>query len=218
MPQVFQPSANTWMRIAIVGGGLFVAVLGGVSFGLYRSPFVTHVNAAREQPVAFSHARHVGGNGIDCRFCHMSVETSAFAGLPSTQVCMSCHSQILPDSTILQPVRDSFDNETPLVWTRINDVPDFVYFNHSVHIAKGVGCTTCHGPIDKMPLTWKAETLHMQWCITCHEAPEKFVRPKDKVFATDWQPGYDQLESGARLVKENNINTSQLTNCSVCHR
>lgn len=218
MPQVFSPSANTLARVIIVGGGLLVAVASGALFTFYRSPFVTNVNIAKAQPVAFSHQRHVAGNGIDCRYCHTSVENSSFAGIPATETCMSCHSQILPDSTILQPVRDSWNNDTPLVWTRLNDVPDFVYFNHSVHIAKGVGCTTCHGQVDEMPLTWKAETLHMQFCVNCHERPEQALRAKEDVFSTTWRAPSDQLEIGKQLLENNKIHTSQLTNCSVCHR
>lgn len=218
MPQVFPPSANTLIRVVIVGGGLLTALASGALFHFYRSPFVTNVNIAKEQPIPFSHQRHVAGNGIDCRYCHTSVETSSFAGIPPTETCMSCHSQILTDSTILQPLRDSWDNDTPIVWTRLNDVPDFVYFNHSVHIAKGVGCTTCHGPVDEMPLTWKAETLHMQWCLTCHEAPEQFLRKKEDVFSTTWKAPSDQLEIGKQLLEANSVHTSQLTNCSICHR
>jgi hypothetical protein len=219
MPQVFPPSANTLIRVVVVGGGLIVALASGALFHLYRSPFVTNVNIAKEQPIPFSHQRHVAGNGIDCRYCHTSVETSSFAGIPSSETCMSCHSQILTDASILEALRTSWDTETPLVWTRLNDVPDFVYFNHSVHIAKGVGCTTCHGQVDQMPLTWKAETLHMQWCLDCHEAPQKFLR-KDKkdVFSTTWKAPSDQIEAGMTLLADRKVHTSQLTNCSVCHR
>lgn len=218
MPQVFPPSSNTLARLTIVGGGLAVALVSGALVNLYRSPFVTQVNVARQQPIPFSHARHVGQNGIDCRYCHTSVEESGFAGIPTTEVCMSCHSQVLADSAILEPLRQSWENETPIVWTRVNDVPDFVYFNHSVHVAKGVGCTTCHGDIAKMPLTWKAQTMHMQWCLECHRAPENYLRDKKDVFNPFWEADDNQVALGKERVEQNNVNVQQLSNCSVCHR
>jgi hypothetical protein len=219
--QVFKPTANVLARLTIVGGLIALVVVGTLGMVFYRSPAVTQVGIARKQPIPFSHQRHVGGNGIDCRYCHTSVETSSFAGLPPTETCMTCHSQILTDAPMLQPVHESWKKGKPLEWTRIYDLPDFVYFNHSVHIAKGVGCTTCHGPIDTMALTYKANTLHMQWCLECHRAPEKFLRPKDKVFDTEWRTRNTtaaQLEEGKRLVKEYNVNVTQLTDCSICHR
>lgn len=137
---------------------------------------------------------------------------------------MTCHSQLLADSPMLQPVHESWKTGKPIEWTRVYDLPDFVYFDHSIHVAKGMGCTTCHGNIQDMPLTWKANTLHMSWCLECHRAPEKFIRPKDKVFEVEWPPApdspepFDQSEQGPKLVEEYNVNVEQLSNCSICHR
>jgi hypothetical protein len=172
----------------------------------------------RDQPIPFSHERHVAGNGIDCRYCHTSVEESNFAGIPPTETCMSCHSQILTDAPMLEPVRESFRSGTPIQWNRVHDLPDFVYFNHSIHVKKGVGCETCHGRVDRMPLMWKQNTLQMEWCLECHRAPEQFIRPRDQVFTMGYVPAGDQLEIGRKLVQEYHINVKQLTNCSICHR
>jgi hypothetical protein len=216
--QVFSPSVNTIARASLVVGVLLLCVGGGLAVAVYRSSFVTQVNVAKAQPIPFSHERHVAGNGLDCRYCHTSVEHSPFAGIPPTETCMTCHSQILPDSPMLQPVHESWETGQPIRWTRVNDVPDFVYFDHSIHVAKGIGCTTCHGPTDEMPLTWKANTFHMAWCLDCHRAPEKYIRPKEHVFDEDWTPPRNQLEQGRALVEAHGINTQQLMDCSVCHR
>ncbi len=216
MAQVFHRSLNSISRFGIVGGAILAA---GVALGLaaaYRSSLVTQVNISRAQPVPFSHKHHVNGLGLDCRYCHTSVESSPFAGIPPTQICMNCHSQIWSDSPMLEPVRKSFRTGEPLHWTRINDVPDFVYFNHSIHVHKGIGCETCHGRVDRMPLTWKANPLYMKWCLACHRAPEEYVRPREEVFTMGWKPAEDQDLLGARLVKEYHI--QKLTHCSVCHR
>lgn len=218
MAQVFHRSANVLARASIIGGGLGAVVIVLIASALYRSPVVTEVNINKEQPVPFSHQRHVGGNGIDCRYCHTTVEKSGVANIPPTETCMTCHSQILADAPMLKPVHDSWKSGKPIEWTRVYDLPDFVYFDHSIHVAKGIGCTTCHGPIQDMPLTRKANTLHMSWCLECHRAPQKFIRPKDKVFDVEWQAPHDQLEKGAALVEEYNVNVQQLTNCSICHR
>ena len=223
--QIFPSKANTIARATIVGGLLAVVGLGGLGTALYRSPFVTQVGAAREQVVPFSHRHHVDGVGIDCRYCHTSVEDSSFAGIPPTETCMTCHSQVWTGAALLQPVRDSWANDEPLKWTRVHDTPDFVYFNHSIHVNKGMGCTECHGQVNEMPLTWKENTLHMQWCLECHRAPEKFIRPKDAVFDMNWDPehhpetaGKKRSEFGPELVEAYNIKTMQLQNCSICHR
>ncbi len=218
MAQVFRPGADILVRLMVVGGGIAAGAAALMGWVVYSSPVLTQVDINRAQPVPFSHQRHVGGNAIDCRFCHTSVEESPFAGIPPTETCMTCHSQVLPDAPLLQPVRESWKTGKPIVWTRLNDLPDFVYFDHSVHIAKGVGCTTCHGAIDEMPLTRKVETLHMSWCLNCHRAPEKFLRPKDRIFDVDWEPPANQVEQGKRLVEEYGVTVGQLTNCSVCHR
>ena len=141
-----------------------------------------------QQPVPFSHKHHVSDDGIDCRYCHTSVEKSSFAGLPPTETCMTCHSQIWTDSPMLAPVRASFATNTPLKWNRVHDLPGYVYFNHSIHVAKGIGCSTCHGRVDQMPLTRKTETLYMKWCLDCHRNPQKYIRPRDKIYDMAWQP------------------------------
>ena len=181
-----------------------------------RSPWVTQAQVAREQPIPFSHERHVGSNGTDCRYCHTSVEESSFAGIPPTKTCMNCHSQIFATNPLLQPVRDSFENGRAIEWTRVHDLPDFVFFDHSIHVNKGVGCTTCHGQVDRMPLMYQAQSLQMEWCLDCHRNPEQYVRPRSAVFAVDYQPPSNQVELGARLVADYRI--QKLTSCSTCHQ
>lgn len=218
MAQVFNRSANTVARASLVFGPVGLFAVAAILWFLYYSPAVTMVGIRRDQPIPFSHARHVGHNGIDCRYCHTSVEKSNFAGIPPTETCMTCHSQILSNAAMFKPLQDSWKTGKPLKWARIYDLPDFVYFDHSIHIAKGVGCTTCHGEIDKMTLTYKATTLHMQWCLDCHKAPEKYLRPADQVFSVTWQAPENQLQIGAELAEKNNVHKDQLTNCSICHR
>src|SRR6516164_7788605 len=177
MAQIFHRSTNFISRLSL----LAVLFLGVVAlFGLFltaRSSYMTGQFISQPQPVQFSHKHHVGDDGIDCRYCHTSVETSAFAGIPPTHVCMSCHSQIWPDSPYLAPVRESYATNTPLEWVRVHDLPDYVYFNHSIHINKGVACIMCHGRVDTMPLTHREKSLEMKWCLSCHRSPEEFVRP-----------------------------------------
>ncbi len=216
MAQVFKRSANTLSRFSIYGSVFLVAVLAAVSYEVYKSPYITDVNVIRDQPVPFSHKHHAGELGIDCRYCHTSVEESSFAGVPPTATCMTCHSRIWLNAPILEPVRASYRADRSIAWTRVNAVPDFVYFNHSIHLKKGIGCTTCHGPVAEMALTWRANTLQMQWCIGCHRAPERYVRPREMVFRSDYQPPRDQMALGERLVKEYKI--KKLTNCSTCHQ
>ena len=216
MSQIFHPSTNTLSRISIFGG---VFILGGLLWVIYAfnsSSYATGVGVAVPQPVPFSHKHHVGGIGIDCRYCHTSVEESAFAGMPATETCMSCHSQIWSDSPMLEPVRASWRSERPIEWMRVHDLPGFVYFDHSIHVKKGIGCVTCHGRVDLMPLMWKERTLQMDWCLECHRAPERFVRPRDQVFNLAWQAPPDVPEMGKKLVAEYKIR--KLTDCSVCHR
>jgi hypothetical protein len=172
----------------------------------------------RSQPVPFSHKHHVSGIGIDCRYCHVGVEENAFAGLPTTAICMNCHAQIWADSPMLEPVRQSFRTGQPLHWTRVHDLPDFVYFNHSIHVRKGVGCVTCHGRVDQMPLMRQAESLQMEWCLECHRNPQRFIRPVENVFQMDWGPAVPQEKLGAELVRRYDIRVRQLTDCSICHR
>lgn len=218
MSQVFPRGANWLVKWTVLGGASALLLFTAVASALYWSPLVTRINIFRGQPIPFSHARHVAGNGIDCRYCHTTVETGPFAGIPPTETCMTCHSQIFFDQPILETARASWETGTPMEWVRVNDLPDFVYFNHSIHVTQGVGCTTCHGAVDAMPLTYKAETLRMSWCLDCHKSPEKFIRPREEVFNADWEPPPDQREAARNLVTQYGIEVDQLTNCSVCHR
>ncbi len=218
MPQIFPRSANAIARASILGALLLI---GGALFFLdsfNRSNYQTKQDLTIEQPVQFSHSRHVAGNGLDCRYCHTSVEESHFAGIPPVETCMTCHSQVLKDAPLLEPVRASYETGAPLEWVRVHDLGDFVYFNHSIHVNKGVGCATCHGQVDEMPLTWQARTLQMQWCLDCHRAPQKYIRPKEHVFDINWKPEGDQIAMGDSLVEAYGIKVGQLTNCSICHR
>jgi cytochrome c7-like protein len=216
MSQIFHRSTNIWSKVSILGGLVFAGFLGWVVVTIAWSGYVTGQGVTVDQPVQFSHAHHVGSMGIDCRYCHTTVETSTSAGIPPTKTCMNCHSEIFANSPYLEPVRASFASGKPLQWTRVNDLPDFVYFDHSIHVNKGVGCTTCHGPVDRMPLMWQAQSLQMEWCLDCHRNPEQYVRPRDAVFRTDYQPPANQRQLGARLVAEYQI--QKLTSCSTCHR
>jgi len=231
MAQIFPRSSNTWSRVSI-GAILFSAV--GFFFvveALQRSPYTSWRGVARTQPVPFSHQHHVGGLGIDCRYCHTSVEVSSFAGIPPTKTCMNCHAQIWTSAEMLAPVRESFRTGTSLVWARANELPDFVYFDHSIHINKGVGCDSCHGPVDHMPLMYAENTLQMEWCLNCHRAPEKVLRPRAEVFnlhyevsarspvKMDGQTFTDQQTLGRYLVKKYRLRSVyDITSCDTCHR
>lgn len=232
MSQIFHRSTNTISRVSIYAA-VFIAVL--VAYAAYvvnNSPYFTNVNVAQEQPVPFSHKHHVTDDGIDCRYCHTSVERSSFAGIPPTHTCMTCHSQIWVNSPMLEPVRASYRTGSSLEWTRVNALPEFVYFDHSIHVNKGVGCTTCHGPVGQMPLTWRANTLSMRWCLDCHNHPENFVRPRGQVFSATYQPPSEnapveyegieyraQHDLGRRLVAAYKIKPARvITDCYTCHR
>jgi hypothetical protein len=204
---------NTISRATIFGAAFVLAGIGWALWVYYRSSYQTQVGVARVQPVQFSHEHHVAGLGIDCRYCHTSVETSAFAGIPATEICMQCHSQIWADSPKLAPVRDSFRTGQSIEWTRVHDVPDFVNFDHSIHIKKGVACVECHGRVDEMPLVWREATLFMQWCLDCHRNPGPHLQAADKVFSMA-SSRHTQNES-AELISAYHINSE--TNCSVCH-
>jgi cytochrome c7-like protein/class III cytochrome C family protein len=218
MPQVFHPSTNTISKLSIVGVLLGVPALSVAAFAFNMS-FGLNLNVPLDQPVQFSHKHHVADDGIDCRYCHTSVEKSAFAGVPPTETCMTCHSQIWIDSPLLAPVRESYRTGRPIEWERVHDLPDFVYFNHSIHIKKGIGCVSCHGRVDEMPITRKKQTLSMRWCLNCHRNPEKYIRPREHVFEMDWKPDENQVAMGNQLLQQYHVMGSfQLTNCSTCHR
>ncbi|MEP6916013.1 MAG: cytochrome c3 family protein [Acidobacteriota bacterium] len=219
MSQIFNRYANIYSRLSILAAVAFAAVLGGVVGLLTLSGYNTNQDNYVSQPIQFSHLHHAGGIGIDCRYCHTTVEESAFANIPPTKTCMNCHSQIWSQAPILEPVRASFRDNKPLRWARVHDLPDYVYFNHSIHVSKGVGCATCHGPVDRMPLIYQKSNLQMNWCIDCHRHPEQNVRPRDQVFNMAWERPANDPGLGARLVKEYKIaGPEQLTSCSTCHR
>jgi hypothetical protein len=214
MPQIFHHSTNTFAKATIFSALFVAALLLWTLSEINRSEYVTDVGVAHEQPVPFSHQHHVNGLGIDCRYCHTSVEESSFAGIPPTATCMNCHKQIWTNAEMLAPVRESFATGKPIVWRRVNDLPDFVRFDHSIHINKGVGCVSCHGRVDQMPLTWKAEPMTMEWCLNCHRAPEKFVRPREEVFNMAYA-AKNQRELGPQLVRQYDVKSR--TSCSSCH-
>lgn len=218
MSQIFHPSINIIVRVLILALMFILAGTAGLGYLYVRSPYVTEVGVAKAQPVAYSHQLHVGGLGLDCRYCHTWVEESNSAGIPPTEACMGCHNQILKDDPALELVRASAQNNQPLEWIRVHDLADFVYFNHSIHVQKGVGCETCHGRIDQMPVVAKAKTLQMDWCLECHRAPERFIRPRDQVFTMGWRSPGDQVALGQQLVAEYGIKVEQLSDCSICHR
>jgi formamidopyrimidine-DNA glycosylase len=216
MAQIFHRSSNSIAKVSIVTAVLVASSILLAAYKINAGTFITDVNVAREQPVPFSHKHHVGDDGIDCRYCHTSVETSSFAGIPPTETCMGCHSQIWSNAALLEPVRESYRTGRSLEWTRVHDLPDFVYFNHSIHVNKGIGCSTCHGRVDQMPLMYKVNTLYMQWCVGCHRDPASYVRPRDQVFNIAYEYPANQREVGNRLVREYNIQS--LTDCVTCHR
>lgn len=216
MAQVFHPATNPIARFTIFGLFFILIVVALLMREIYRSQYVTGAYTALDQPIPFSHKWHAGDLGIDCRYCHVSAEEGSFAGIPPTETCMICHQKILADAPMLLPVRDSFQTGRPLRWNRVHNLADFCYFDHSIHLAKGIACVTCHGPVDRMPLMWKTQTLYMKWCIDCHRHPERYVRPRDHVFQTDWEPPEDQDTMGRRLVRLYGIRNP--LSCSVCHR
>src|SRR6185312_6108550 len=230
--QIFHRSANVLSRLSIYAGIFILAATLWFCINLQRSPYVTYAGVARPQPVPFSHQHHVGGLGIDCRYCHTSVENSDFAGIPPTRTCMNCHSEMWTAAPMLEPVRESFRSGKSLVWNRVNDLPDFVYFDHSIHVNKGVGCNTCHGPVDRMPLMFNFASLQMEWCIGCHRGPEKVLRPRDQVFnmryqqpstdlpvVVDGKSFTDQMDLGKYLSNKYNLRSAMdITSCSTCHR
>ena len=219
MRQLFAPGADAIFRLVLLSAaGLLVAAI-LVLTGFAHSQYAGAVGIAPVQPVPFSHKHHVGELGLDCRNCHESVETQATAGLPPTHTCMTCHSQIWTDSNMLAPVRQSLANNKPLQWTRVNRLPDYVYFNHSIHITKGIGCSSCHGAVNNMQLTYAERTFKMSFCLSCHREPQKFVRPAAQIWNMEWSPPPNQASLGAALVRQHHIIDAQrLTDCSICHR
>ena len=226
MPQLFHPGANTIAKASLLGAIFTAAATGWVYWFIETSSYVTWAGVVRDQPIPFSHEHHVGGLGIDCRYCHAQVEDSSFAGLPPTKTCMTCHSVIWTNAEMLQPVRDSWRTGEPIRWQRVHNLPRYVYFNHSVHVNKGIGCASCHGAVDHMPLMYQAGSLQMAWCLDCHRQPERFIRPREQVFNLHYDadhdpdhPGQTQATLGPRLVSEYHVADKQLLqDCFTCHR
>ncbi len=212
MGQVFPRCVNIIAPVSIV---LVLLLVGAAVAFLIFSPYSYSVTV-RAQPMPFSHQQHVGNLGIDCRYCHTTVETSAFAGLPSTQICMNCHLEVLDSSPELAPVRDSAASGKPLVWNRVHDLPDYAYFDHSAHVSKGVACVTCHGQVDQMPVMYQANSLQMSWCMDCHRNPAPNIRPRDQVTNMNWQlpANFDQIRQ--QLIQDYHVESK--TSCSTCHR
>jgi hypothetical protein len=198
MPQIFHYSTNYLAPVSLLGVAAAPALILVLASQISRSPYNTKVAVPLDQPAPFSHEHHVTELGIDCRYCHGNVEKSKYAGVPATQTCMSCHSQIWTNSPLLEPVRESYRNDTPIVWNLVNKVPDFVYFNHSIHVNRGINCNVCHGPVQKMMLTYKGNSFQMGWCLECHRAPENYLytseeskkkglTPREQVFDVYWR-------------------------------
>ena len=219
MAQIFHRSTNFISKFSVFAGVFLAGIaLTGVLLAA-RSPYLTNQNDTRDQPIQFSHKHHVGDDGIDCRYCHTGVESSATAGVPPTKTCMNCHSVLFNNVGYLEPVRESYRTDKSIHWVRVHRLADYVYFNHSIHLAKGVGCSTCHGTVDQMPLIFQASPLNMGWCIDCHRNPEAVLRPLDQVYNMEWKAPANQAEVGAQFAHDRKIrSTADLTSCSTCHR
>jgi Cytochrome c7 and related cytochrome c len=234
MPQIFPKSMNPISRFMLLSIPVLAASAGVALSAFYRSDYTTGRNEIVEQPIPFSHLHHVAELGIDCRYCHTAVENSAYAGIPPSKTCINCHQQIWNGADILGPLRESYNVDKPIVWTKVHNVPHYTYFNHSIHVSKGVGCASCHARIDQMPLVYQSKTLLMEWCLDCHRNPEKNLRPKSEIFNLAWKPSdgttdldgrvYDatttsQAEMGRELKEKYHVRDGKtLTNCSICHR
>lgn len=217
MAAIFGPRANLYMNAALIAAAAGAAILILLVWVVPVMGYNTGERFAPPQPVLFSHKHHVSGLGLDCRYCHTAVETAADAGMPATETCMTCHSQLWTHAAPLAPVRQSLAENKPLRWTRVYTLPDYVYFDHSIHVAKGVGCTECHGPVGDMAQTWKAVSLTMRWCLGCHRDPAPHLRPKADVFDPHWRRGPD-TPSGSALLAANHVRSEGLADCGVCHR
>ena len=219
MPQIFRKRANTlfrWFFVLVPASVIAVLALVGA---VNQSDFTTRADFYLDQPVPFSHRHHVGEIGIDCRYCHTTVETQRSAMIPGSETCMNCHSYLWNSAALLKPVRDNFEKGTPLKWTRVNSLPDFVYFNHGIHIKRGVSCTECHGHMENEALTAKAQEFNMQFCLNCHKNPAPHLRPAKDVFNFGWQPPITEAEKTElerKLMLENHVQRG--TDCWRCHR
>ncbi|TPE51058.1 cytochrome c3 family protein [Amaricoccus solimangrovi] len=220
MPQIFTPSADTWPRVGVGLGIVAVTAAILLGAGLVQSAYVTSVDWVVDQPVPFSHLHHAGELGIDCRYCHAGVESAPNAGLPATEVCMTCHSQIWTGAPMLAPVRESLAKGEPLRWNRVARLPDYAYFDHSIHVSRGVPCVECHGRVDEMPLMKRGEPFTMAFCLDCHRDPAPHLRPPDQVTRMDWSDWTAEraADYGRRAMEAHHIEPSRLDDCGVCHR
>lgn len=215
MAQIFPRWANKAPAYA-AGAGALAAILVSLFVWYYFSPEYTDVGYQPRQPVPYSHKLHVGELGLDCRYCHAGVEVAAVASVPPTKVCMNCHQLVKRDSELLAPIHASIESGAPMRWVRIHKLADYAYFDHSIHVRAGVGCSSCHGDIAQMEVVRQTEPLSMAWCLDCHRNPDPHLRPSDQIFVTDWQPPEDQLAVAAELRQETKIAPPE--DCSACHR
>jgi hypothetical protein len=211
--QIFSRSQVLAIRAIVLV--LLLAAAGLIAAGQWRERSYQALGEPVPQPIPFSHKHHVADDGIDCRYCHTTVETSRHAGLPSTHVCLTCHSQLYHDAPLLEPLRESARTGRPIQWQRVHTLPDFVFFDHGAHVAKGVACMECHGRVDQMPLTWRAQPLQMQWCLGCHRNPGPHLHTHDQVTA---MPARAPTAAQAQLLAQHLESTRRLTDCSTCHR
>ncbi len=218
MAQLFPKSANYLAPASIAALVLVAGGAVGSLLALDYAGFNQRRGETVEQPVPFSHEHHVAGLGIDCRYCHTAVEKSASAGIPPTSTCYNCHKVVWNEAPMLEPVRSSYRTGQPIEWNKVHDLPDFTYFNHSIHVAKGMGCATCHGPVHQMRLMRSAQPLQMRWCLECHRNPEKFIRPKEEIYNMTWK-AKDQETLGRELVEKYEVRPpAEITSCGTCHR
>jgi hypothetical protein len=216
MAALFSSFATKTLRLALLLSALGVVSVPSLLMAWVRTPWFLGQRHPVDQPVLFDHRHHAGDDGIDCRYCHSTAETSRYASVPSTDVCIGCHAQIWTGSPLLEPVLESFRNGEPIRWNRVHRLPSFVYFDHSIHARKGVGCVTCHGRVDRMAQVQQEAPLTMSWCLDCHRAPESRLRPRSQIASMDWQPAGDPARLAAELARE--YQPRRLTHCSACHR
>lgn len=214
--QVFSRRAVLIVKLGLIALPLLAAT--AIAAYRWRAALPNAPGAAVPQPIPFSHKHHVGDDGIDCRYCHTTVEKSRSAGLPSTEICLTCHSQLYNDAPLLAPLRESMASGRPIPWQRLHDLPDFVYFDHSIHVRKGVSCGECHGPVDEMPLTWRHASLEMQWCLECHRNPAEHLHPRGDVFTASQKSPLSGSARQALMASLHIQSTRRLTDCSTCHR
>lgn len=218
MAQIFRPRANAIIRLAFAAVPCLIILVFAYGYIYQASPYATGEGVTHSQPVPFSHQHHVGALGLDCRYCHTGAEEAAFAGMPPTSTCMTCHSQLWTNAAMLAPVRDSLAEDKPLRWNRVYRLPDYVFFNHGVHVKNGVGCSTCHGDMTKQPLTRKNAPLTMGWCLDCHREPGPHLRPEDEIFDPSVPDPHNSPDRAAQMLRHYVINTANMTDCSTCHR